>query len=157
MLLLLLGELPPWVFKNVHRRRFLVFAPGFRSCSKLLQFVRFWETIHTCVVVDVSAVPSDSPCSSLWIHGSQSYSHYLKNVPYSMSSTSYSKFDSDLVFVQSLFTVFCWSDTELFWRDFLSDLEFGVQVQGNPTGGGGAGGCFEFVLEPGGQVWKGRA
>ena len=35
--LFLPGELPPRVFKNVPRCRFLVFVQGFRSCSKLLQ------------------------------------------------------------------------------------------------------------------------
>jgi hypothetical protein len=75
------GELPPRVFKNVPRCRFLVFVQGFRSCPKLLQFIRFWEIIHSCVVADVSAVPSNSPCLSLSIHDSRSYSCYLKYSP----------------------------------------------------------------------------
>ena len=73
----------------------------------------------------------------LVIVDSRSYSRYLKypRVP----STSYCKFDSDLVFVQSLFTVFCWSGMELvsYFGDFFSDLEFGFQIQGNPAGGEG--------------------
>ena len=73
----------------------------------------------------------------LVIVDSRSYSRYLKypRVP----STSYCKFDSDLVFVQSLFTVFLLvrhGASELFWR-FFSDLEFGFQIQGNPAGGEG--------------------
>ena len=71
----------------------------------------------------------------LVIVDSRSYSRYLKypRVP----STSYCKFDSDLVFVQSLFTVFLLvrhGASELFWRFFFG---FGVQVQGNPAGGEG--------------------
>ena len=61
----------------------------------------------------------------------------LPQVSSVLLSTSYCKFDSDLGFVQSLFTVFCWSGTELvsyFWRFFFG---FGVQVQGNPAGGEG--------------------
>jgi len=108
----------------------LGFRPRFSIMFKLLQFIRFWETMHTCVVADVSAVPSNSPCSSLWIHDSLFTVIFTSPqvslcpcVPVSRS-TSYCKFDSDLVFVQSLFTVFCWSGTESYFRDFF--FRFGV-------------------------------
>ena len=79
--LFLPGELPPRVFKNVSRRRFLVFVQGFRSCSSYCRFIRFWQTMHKCVVADFSAVPSNSLCSSLSIYDSRSYSRYLKYPP----------------------------------------------------------------------------
>ena len=72
------------------------------------------------------------------IHDSQSYSRYLKypRVPVSRRHPI-----ASLIRIWSssrvcLFTVFCWSGTELvsYFGDFFG---FGVQVQGNPAGGEG--------------------